>query len=165
MAKNTTVTTENNCDVDQSLQVLSDLYKNVTMAQNAVKTLLPYVEDTELTKQLHKQVEAYDEYTEKIGTVAKNLNFDPTPAPQFALTMAGMGIRFKMATDRTNTHIAKIMLQGTLNGLIDLYRIRLAVVPTFHAWFGRRRPACRYRRRLPPPHALAPKTRHRSTVR
>ena len=65
----------------------------------------------------------YDEYTEKIGTVAKNLNFDPTPAPQFALTMAGMGIRFKMATDRTNTHIAKIMLQGTLNGLIDLYRL------------------------------------------
>ena len=60
MAKNTTVTTENNCDVDQSLQVLSDLYKNVTMAQNAVKTLLPYVEDTELTKQLHKQLEAYD---------------------------------------------------------------------------------------------------------
>ena len=123
MAKNTPVTTENNCDIDQSLQVLSDLYKNVTMAQNAVKTLLPYVEDTELTKQLHKQVEAYDEYTEKIGTVAKNLNFDPTPAPQFALTMAGMGIRFKMATDRTNTHIAKIMLQGTLNGLIDLYRL------------------------------------------
>ncbi len=123
MAKSTRVTTENNCDVNESLEVLSDLYKNVTMAQNTIKILLPYVEDNELTKQLHKQVETYDEYAEKIDTVAKNLNFEPSPAPQFTLTMAGVGIRIKMATDRSRTHIAKIMLQGTLNGIIDLYRL------------------------------------------
>lgn len=123
MAKSTRVTTENNCDVNESLEVLSDLYKNVTMAQNTIKILLPYVEDNELTKQLHQQVEKYDEYTEKIDTVAKNLNFEPSPSPQFTLTMAGMGIRIKMATDRSRTHIAKIMLQGTLNGIIDLYRL------------------------------------------
>mgnify|MGYP001777991787 CR=1 FL=1 len=41
---------ENNCDVDKTLSVLSDLYKNVTMAQNAVKTLLPYVEDGEIDR-------------------------------------------------------------------------------------------------------------------
>ncbi len=117
------VVNENNCDVDKSLSVLSDLYKNVTMAQNAVKTLLPYVQGQALTKTLHKQVEKYDEYTEKIGTLAKNLNFDPTPAPQFALSMAGMGIRMKMMTDKTDSHAAKIMIQGTLNGLIDLYRL------------------------------------------
>ena len=116
-------TTENNCDVEQTRKDLSDLYKNVTMAQNCVKTLLPYVERQETTKTLHKQVEQYDHYIEQIGTLAENLNFDPTPASKMFITMANMGIRAKMMADKSITHVAKIMLQGTLNGIIDLYRL------------------------------------------
>ena len=123
--ENTTTaqTTENNCDVEKTRETLSDLYKNVTMAQNCVKTLLPYVTEQDVTKALHKQVEQYDGYIEQIGTLAENLNFDPTPAPKALLAMAGMGIRAKMLTDKSTTHVAKIMLQGTLNGIIDLYRL------------------------------------------
>ena len=47
------IITENNCDVDKTKEELSNLYKNVTMAQNCVKTLLPYVEKQEITKVLH----------------------------------------------------------------------------------------------------------------
>lgn len=116
-------TTENNCDVEQTRKDLSDLYKNVTMAQNCVKTLLPYVDKQEVTKTLHKQVEQYDHYVEQIGTLAENLNFDPTPAPKMLISMANMGLRAKMMGDKSITHVAKVMLQGTLNGIIDLYRI------------------------------------------
>ncbi len=114
---------ENNCDVEKTRQELSDLYKNVTMAQNSIKSLLPYVDKQEVTKVLHKQVEQYDHYIEQLGTIAENLNFEPTPAPKMLLTMANMGIRAKMMTDKSITHVAKIMLQGTLNGIIDLYRL------------------------------------------
>ena len=119
----TTPVTENNCDVDKTKQVMSDLYKNVTMAQNCVKTLLPYVEEQEITKVLHKQVEQYDHYVERLDEMSENLNFDPTPATKMTIMMANMGIRAKMMTDKSTTHIAKIMLQGTLNGIIDLYRM------------------------------------------
>ena len=119
----TTQTTENNCDVEKTREALSDLYKNVTMAQNCVKTLLPYVTEQDVTKALHKQVEQYDSYIEQIGTLAETLNFDPTPASKALIVMANMGIRAKMLTDKSTTHVAKIMLQGTLNGIIDLYRL------------------------------------------
>ena len=115
--------TENNCNVEKTKQVMSDLYKNVTMAQNCVKTLLPYVENQETTKTLHKQVEQYDHYVEKLDALCETLNFDPTPAPKALITMANMGIKAKMLTDKSITHVAKIMLQGTLNGIIDLYRL------------------------------------------
>ena len=114
---------ETNCDVEKTRQELSDLYNNVTMAQNSIKSLLPYVDKQEVTKVLHKQVEQYDHYIEQLGTIAENLNFEPTPAPKMLLTMANMGIRAKMMTDKSITHVAKIMLQGTLNGIIDLYRL------------------------------------------
>lgn len=119
----TAAATENNCDVEKTRQELSDLYKNVTMAQNSIKSLLPYVDKQEVTRTLHKQVEQYDHYIEQLGTIAENLNFDPTPAPKMLLAMANMGIRAKMMTDKSVTHVAKIMLQGTLNGIIDLYRL------------------------------------------
>ena len=114
---------ENNCNVEKTRQAMSDLYKNVTMAQNCVKTLLPYVEQQDVTKALHQQVEQYDGYVEKLDALCENLNFDPTPAPKAVISMANMGIRAKMLTDKSVTHIAKIMLQGTLNGIIDLYRL------------------------------------------
>ena len=119
----TTQTTENNCDVEKTREALSDLYKNVTMAQNCVKTLLPYVNNQETTKTLHKQVEQYDHYVEKLDALCETLNFDPTPAPKALITMANMGIKAKMLTDKSISHVAKIMLQGTLNGIIDLYRL------------------------------------------
>lgn len=119
----TAAATENNCDVEKTRQELSDLYKNVTMAQNSIKSLLPYVDKQEVTRTLHKQVEQYDHYIEQLGTIAENLNFDPTPAPKMLLAMVNMGIRAKMMTDKSVTHVAKIMLQGTLNGIIDLYRL------------------------------------------
>ena len=114
---------ENNCNVEKTKQAMSDLYKNVTMAQSCVKTLLPYVEEQEVTKTLHKQVEQYDHYVEQLDALCENLNFDPTPAPKMAISMANMGIRAKMIADKSITHVAKIMLQGTLNGIIDLYRL------------------------------------------
>ena len=114
---------ENNCDVEKTKQAMSDLYKNVTMAQSCVKTLLPYVDEQDVTKTLHKQVEQYDHYVEQLDELCENLNFDPTPAPKMLLTMANMGIKAKMMTDKSVTHVAKIMLQGTLNGIIDLYRL------------------------------------------
>lgn len=121
--QNEQTVTENNCDVEKTRQAMSDLYKNVTMAQSCIKTLLPYVEKQEVTKTLHKQVEQYDHYVEQLDEMCENLNFDPTPAPKFAITMANMGIKAKMMADKSTTHVAKIMMQGTLNGIIDLYRM------------------------------------------
>ncbi len=113
---------ENNCDVEQTKSALSDLYKNATMSQEVIKKMIEYVDNEQVNQALRNQVEQYDQYTEQIGTLAEKLNFDPTPAPKFALMMASMGVKTKLLTDKSLTHIAKIMMQGTLNGIIDLYR-------------------------------------------
>lgn len=118
------IVNENNCDIEKTKQAISDLYKNVTMAQSCIKTLLPYVREDDVVNALHAQVEKYDRYIEEIGTVGKNLNFDPTPAPKAAVGMADMGIKMKMLADKTTTHVATIMLKGTLNGVIDLCKMR-----------------------------------------
>lgn len=114
---------ENNCNVNSTKQLISDMYKNVTMAQSSIKTLVKYVKEKDVKERLHKQIEQYDHYIEQIGTLGKSLRFDPTPAPKFAIAMANMGIKSKLLANNKQTHVAKIMMQGTLNGIIDLYRL------------------------------------------
>ena len=114
---------ENNCNVSSTKQLISDMYKNVTMAQSSIKTLVKYVKEKDVKERLHKQIEQYDHYIEQIGTLGKSLRFDPTPAPKFAIAMANMGIKSKLLANNKQTHVAKIMMQGTLNGIIDLYRL------------------------------------------
>ncbi len=114
---------ENNCNVQSTKELISDMYKNVTMAQSSIKTLVTYIKQKDVKKRLHKQIEQYDSYIEQVGNLGENLGFEPTPAPKFAITMANMGIRAKMLTNDSQTHVAKIMMQGTLNGIIDLYRL------------------------------------------
>lgn len=114
---------ENNCNVQSTQELISDMYKNVTMSQSSIKTLVKYVKQKDVQKRLHKQIEQYDHYIEQIGTLGENLRFDPTPAPKFAIAMANVGIRAKMLANDKQTHVAKIMMQGTLNGIIDLYRL------------------------------------------
>ena len=72
---------ENNCNVQSTKELISDMYKNVTMAQGTIKTLTKYVKQKDVKERLHKQIEQYDHYIEQIGTVGANLGFDPTPAP------------------------------------------------------------------------------------
>lgn len=116
--------TDETYDMEKTNGVLSDLYKNVTMAQNAIKTLLPYVEGSDVTRSLHKQVEDYDAFIEGVGTHAKKLGFDPTPAPKMAIAMSTFALRTKMIADKSTSHVAKIMILGTVNGIIDLYRLK-----------------------------------------
>ncbi len=122
MSKTKTID-DNNCNVQSTKELLSDLYKNVTMAKGTIETLVDYVEQTDVKKRLRKQIEQYDVYVEQIDDLAEKLGFDPTPVPKFAINMANVGIKAKMLADNRQTHVAKIMMQGTLNGIIDLYRL------------------------------------------
>ncbi len=114
---------ENNCNVQSTKELISDMYKNVTMAKSSIETMVAYIKQKDVAKRLRKQIEQYESYVEQISALGENLGFDPTPAPKFAIAMANMGIRAKMLTNDSQTHVAKIMMQGTLNGIIDLYRL------------------------------------------
>ena len=64
---------ENNCNVNSTKQLISDMYKNVTMAQSSIKTLVKYVKEKDVKERLHKQIEQYDHYIEQIGTDRKSV--------------------------------------------------------------------------------------------
>ena len=117
--KTTETMTDENC-VATDRKALNALYGNVTMAKHSVESLLPYVEDKTFKGMLRKQVNKYDTFISDIENVAEKNQWEVTSL-KWAQMMADVSIKIKMAVNSGNTNVAKMMMQGTLNGIIDLY--------------------------------------------
>lgn len=101
-------------------KALNALYQNVTMAKHSVESLLPYMDDITFKGMLRKQVDKYDKFIADIESIAKEHEWEVSKL-KWAQVMADMSIKMKMLANNGNTNVAKMMMQGTLNGIIDLY--------------------------------------------
>jgi hypothetical protein len=115
-----TITTPEVFDREASEKALSNIYQNVTMSRYSVDTLLPYVENDNLKAALNKQVETYDDFCKTAESLADKYSFKIEDASNALTAMSKMGIKMKMLTDNSDTNVAKIMLSGTLNGVIEI---------------------------------------------
>lgn len=110
-------------DEEKCREALAALYKNVTMAAHGVNVLTPYVTDRQAAKAMRKQAEQYDTFADQIKDLCKQCDFRPTALCRAAQLMSEVSLKLKMLSDGSLTHAAKILMQGTLNGIIDLCRI------------------------------------------
>ena len=69
---------------------------------------------------MRKQVDKYDKFIADIESIAKEHEWEVSKL-KWAQVMADMSIKMKMLANNGNTNVAKMMMQGTLNGIIDLY--------------------------------------------
>ncbi len=107
-------------DKQATRKALSAMYKNVTMAKHSIKVLNEYVDDQQMRKCLAKQTKQYDQFIQQLEEAASNLNHTLRRERKSYLVMAKMGIRMQMMFDDSKQHAAKIMLKGTLMGIIDM---------------------------------------------
>ena len=108
------------CDKVATEKALVGIYKNATMSKHAIKSLLSYVEDKEFAETLLAETAKYDEFCQKAEKLADELKLKITPVSKTVLWMAKVGMRMKMMSDKSTSNAAKIMLNGTFMGVIDL---------------------------------------------
>lgn len=107
-------------DVDNSEKKLNAIYKNVTMSSSAVDALLPYA-NGDLLNELKREKSTYLRFANEIERLGDSLEIELKPISKMSTSMADMGIKMKMTADDSNGNIAKIMLLGSTNGIIDIY--------------------------------------------
>lgn len=107
-------------DKQASCKALSAMYKNVTMAKHSIKILNEYVKQPEIKRCLDSQIEKYNEYINEIEDLGEQLGHTVRRERKAYLVMAKMGIKMQMLMDNSTSHASKIMLKGTLMGIIDI---------------------------------------------
>lgn len=107
-------------DKEATRKALSAMYKNVTMAKHSIKVLTEYVDSQEMRKCLSRQTEKYEQFLNEIEETADNIHHTVRRERKAYLAMAKMGIRMQMIFDDSTEHAAKMMMKGTLMGIIDM---------------------------------------------
>lgn len=102
----------------EDINVLDELSKGACMGMDAIKFILDKVEDESFKKELENQYNQYKEISKKIEELYPN-DKEPHETSLMNKAMTWYGIEMKTLTDKSNSKIAELLLQGTNMGIIE----------------------------------------------
>ena len=105
----------------QTEEALSEIYRNAQLALVSIADILPEVgEDEQIKTELHAQHEEYEKISAKASMMARNKGLElKEPNPMKKAMMWG-SIKMSTLTDNSRSHIADMMVQGTVMGITAL---------------------------------------------
>lgn len=100
--------------------LLNELYKNTTMGGDSIVNLMDKVEDPRMRAEMTKELEKYREYSNKATELLKEKGLKPEEPGIMAKAGSKMGMAFNTMLDTTTSHIAEMMINGAVMGIINI---------------------------------------------
>lgn len=104
----------------QTEEALAEIYRNAQLALQSISDILPEVEDSEVKAQLHAQHEEYEKFSARAAILAKDKGLEIKEPNPFKKAMMWGSIKMNTLTDNSRSHIADMMIQGTVMGITSL---------------------------------------------
>ena len=105
--------------MDSNRYILNELNKGIKMGMDSISTVSEKVQDDRFKQDLKYQ---YDEYNKILNEVNNELtNYDDFPKELNPMqkAMGWMGVELNTISDKSNSKIAEMMIQGTNMGIIE----------------------------------------------
>ena len=106
--------------MNQDMELLQYIYQNTKMGENSLRTLLPRVEDAKLKSHLQGQLTGYSSLKGKAAEEIYRQSGMPQENSAWAKLSVQMGVRMNAFKDRSASHIAGMMIQGSTMGIVDM---------------------------------------------
>ena len=119
-------------EIKKSEEVLAEIHRNCQLALQSISDILTETEETELREELMREHEEYEQFCGRAATLARDKGIElKNPGP---IKKAMMWSSIKMSTmkDDSPSHIAEMMVQGTVMGITAL-RTTLSEMSPDHA--------------------------------
>ena len=101
-------------------EALAEIYRNAQLALQSISNILPAVEDETLRDILSRQHESYEHFSAKASIIARDMGIElKDPNPMKKMMMWG-SIKMSTMSDNSRSHIAEMMVQGTVMGITAL---------------------------------------------
>lgn len=105
--------------MDTNRYILNELNKGIKMGMDSISNVSEKVQDDRFKQDLKYQ---YDEYNKILNEVNNELtHYDDFPKELNPMqkAMGWMGVEMNTLTDKSNSKIAELMIQGTNMGIIE----------------------------------------------
>ena len=106
--------------VKKTEEALAEIYRNAQLALQSISNILPAVEDEVIKEELSRQHESYEHFSAKASILARDSGIElKEPNPMKKVMMWG-SIKMSTMTDNSRSHIAEMIVQGTVMGITAL---------------------------------------------
>ena len=102
------------------VDAIDNVYKNAHIALQSISDVLPLTSDAEFERELKDEYERYETKVGEISTFMKERSLEPKDINVFKKAGMWMGIKMNALTDRSTSHLADMMIKGTVMGITEL---------------------------------------------
>lgn len=111
---------ENDCKRKQCEEVLAEIYRNVNYAMQSIDDILPEVDHEGLKNEIRSQHDGYAQLSAKAARIARDKGIELKEPNGFKKAMMWGSIKMNAMKDGSRSHIAEMMVQGTVMGITAL---------------------------------------------
>ena len=104
--------------MNDNARLLNFVYQNAQMGVDSIRQLMGIVENKELKEHLKTQFQGYEEFQNTARQMLEENGFDEKEISAFSKISTYLMINMQLLTDKSATHIAEMMIQGTNMGVI-----------------------------------------------
>lgn len=103
-----------------NIEMLNKIYENAQMGSNSITYVSEKTEDKELLKELQNELAQYNEVSSEASQ--KILNHNEIPKEKGPMAQVGLwsSVQINTLMDKSTSHIAEMMMQGSAMGVIDM---------------------------------------------
>lgn len=105
---------ENNTNI----QILDEIHKGAKMGMDSISFVAQKVGDINLKDNLSYQYDQYSEILNEVNSIYQRYGHIPNDNNMMNQTMAWTGIQVNTINNKSNSHIADMLIQGTTMGII-----------------------------------------------
>ena len=106
--------------MNETVQLLQDVVRNARTGRDAVEQLMKKAEDATMRSELRKEQQEYAATRRESEQALLDAGGRAEPVGSMAKAGMWMGIEMETLADRSDAHIAEIVIQGATMGVIDM---------------------------------------------
>lgn len=110
--------------MDNPQYVLNEINKGIKMGMDSISTISEKVEDKNFKNDLLFQYDKYNEILNRVNSELKNYDDFPKELPPMQKTMGYIDIQLSTLNDKSNSHIAEMLIKGTNMGIIEGVKLK-----------------------------------------
>ena len=103
-----------------NLEMINYIYQNAQMGQDTLTHLLKIAEDADFRKMLESQKNEYKRIFDECDKRLSQTNSETKGIGKMAEMSTYLMINMKTLVDKTSSHIASMIMQGSVMGIIDI---------------------------------------------
>lgn len=109
---------------NNNLNILDEINKGATMGMNAIEFVSEKVGDPKFRDVLNIEYDKYNKISQKVNNLYQNYSTkEPHETNKMEKMMTWYGVQMNTMTDKSNSKISELLMQGTNMGIIEGRRL------------------------------------------